>query len=317
MTHPPTHVVSSSELIVRRTVAAAATFSGVTLFTGVQSAVTIRPAKAGHGIAFRRIDLSGEDARRLIPASVAHVVSENRRTVLVADPAADPGKDPCRVQTVEHLLGALAGLAITDALIDVAGPEVPVGDGSALPFVEAVREVGTTTLSLNGSALDPRMRPLVIREPIVMTAGDGARAGEITATPTDDGACHFEYHLDYGEPSPIARQRASLSIALGSPSKEFAGEIAPARTFCLVEEAQAMQKMGLFQHLTPSEMLVIGDGGPIDNRFRFDDEPARHKLLDLIGDLALVGRPIVGRIVARRSGHALNHAMARAVAAAL
>jgi UDP-3-O-acyl-N-acetylglucosamine deacetylase len=120
------------------------------------------------------------------------------------------------------------------------------------------------------------------------------------------------YHLDYGPGAPIAPQTVRFLSMPGSD--EYATAIAPARTFSTLDEAVAMRKMGLFAHLTAAEMLVIGPDGPVENAYRFSDEPARHKLLDMLGDLALATggtRPIQGRVTAWRSGHALNHAMAR------
>jgi UDP-3-O-acyl-N-acetylglucosamine deacetylase len=125
--------------------------------------------------------------------------------------------------------------------------------------------------------------------------------------------CSYTYELDYGPPTPgvfaLGQQRATWD---GSAT-QYASEVAPARTYCLEQEAMVMRSMGLFAHLTPREMLVLGTSGPIDNALRFDDEPARHKLLDLIGDLALIGAPLQADVVATRSGHALAHEAARAV----
>lgn len=313
MTHTPTDERTLSHLVVSRTLAAPASFTGITLFTGVETTITLRPAAAGEGIVFRRVDLPEPHAGRRIPANVAHVVSENRRTVLAADPGAMASADPCRVQTVEHLLAALAGLSITDVWIDVAGPEIPIGDGSARPFVEMIREVGTCTLAVNEPEAKRTAEPIVIREPIILGAGDGSGGGQIAVYPAADGAFHAEYHLDYGAGSPLVAQHAAVSFLPGASAGVFVEQILPARTFCLEQEAMAMRRMGLFHHLTPAQMLVIGDNGPIDNSYRFADEPARHKLLDVVGDLVLVGRPIIGRVVATRSGHALNHALARAI----
>lgn len=319
------------------TLLAPATVSGRGLFTGTPGAVTIRPAPPRHGIRLRRTDLRVEGGT--FPATVGHVVPEARRTVLAADPealraavsAGGPGAAAtmASVQTVEHLLSALWGLGITDALVEVEGPEIPAGDGSADPFVEALLGAGLTAAGDKGSA--PTPTPAIIREPIRVRDGGSL----IEALPLDEPvlqaalagtgpAAFFTYHLDYTE-FPIAAlaaaacrripaQTASIALPLLADDRsrtEYARRVAPARTFCLVEEAQAMRQAGLFTHLSPRDMLVIGDDGPIANAYRLDCEPARHKLLDLIGDLALCGRPIVGRIIATRSGHAQNHEMAR------
>jgi UDP-3-O-acyl N-acetylglucosamine deacetylase len=279
----------------RRSVKHAAEFRGITLFTGVQSRVTVKPAAAGSGIGFLRIDLP---AHRPIPARVGHVVPETRRTVLALDPQdrASPS-----VQTVEHVMSALAGLGVTDALVEVEGPELPIGDGSALPFVEMLQAAGLA--ELGGAALGP----IVVRERMEIEDG---RGGKIVAEPREGEGLELVYHLDYGPGAPLPAQSARFVSRPGED--DYAAAIAPARTFSTLDEAKAMRKMGLFAHLTAAEMLVIGPEGPVENAYRFSDEPARHKVLDMLGDLALAGggRPIRGRVTAWRTGHALNHAMA-------
>lgn len=343
------------------TLIAPVTLSGVGLFTAAPVRLTIHPAPTGSGIAFRRVDLPGAAEREaLIPALATHVVPESRRTVLAADPdevrAAIGTAGPAAaatmptVQTVEHLLSALAGLGIRDALIEVDGPEIPIGDGSAKIFIDALMG-GTAVLPTTGrgapasagaradkppAALLPPRQPIIITEPIRL-AEDGSLVEALPLSPTELAAANagsgpatfFSYHLDYSN-FPIASlasvacrrvrpQKANISlplVATAASRDEYTREVAPARTYCLAEEAQAMRRAGLFAHLTPRDMLVIGDEGPIDNAYRFvgadgqSSEPARHKLLDLIGDLSLTGRPILGRIVATRSGHAQNHEMA-------
>ncbi len=291
-----------SQSAPRRTVARHESFSGITLFTGLQTSITIRPAESG-GIRFRRTDLPGSP---IIPATIAHIVPEFRRTVLSANPADTSAPT---VQTTEHLMSALAGLGITDALIDLAGPEVPIGDGSARPFVDAIIAAGVAPLP---SA--PPHPTAVVTRPITLNDGMSlleARPRPASARPGLD----LTYILEYPPGAPIPAQSASIFIPLDAPAPGYAADIAPARTFCLAQEAQAMRQMGLLAHLTPREMLVIGARGPIDNAYRFDNEPARHKLLDLLGDLALAARPINASITATRTGHAHNHAMARALAA--
>lgn len=284
-----------------RTPAEPVAVRGVGLFTGHPATATIDPAPPGAGVAFVRVDLPG---RPVIPATIDRVVRDPARlglpipaparcTILAA---ADPR---AFVVTVEHVMSALAGLGVTDARIEIDGPELPAGDGSALPFTDALQAVG---IRPNGPGADP----IVVTRAIAVEDG---RGGRIEATPADDTMMRYE--LDYGPAAPLAPHAAEWRPRGG----EYAREVAPARTFCLDREARAMRAAGLLAHLAPSDMLVIGPDGPIDNAYRCADEPARHKLLDLIGDLALVGRPIQGRIVAARSGHALNHELARALAA--
>ncbi|MEM9663010.1 MAG: UDP-3-O-acyl-N-acetylglucosamine deacetylase [Planctomycetota bacterium] len=268
------------------------------LFTEIESVLTIRPGD--DGIAFR---VGGVR----IPATIEHLSAEPvvqafaqmppRHTVLA--------KDGARVITTEHVLAALVGLGVTDAeLVIEGGEEVPIDNGSAAAFVRAMQSVGLTEL---GDA-----EPLVITEVITVEDGSG---GMIVAEPCDGPAAvpDYSYLLDYGEAAPLDKQTASWSGDAGV----FASQVAPARTFSFAAEVEQMRALGLFTSFTPADLLVLdAKGEPIENELRFADEPARHKLLDLIGDLALVGQPIAGRIAAYRSGHALNHEMARRLASA-
>ncbi len=259
--------------------------AGVGLFSSAPSRVTIRPAGPDEGIAFRRVDLPGAPS---VPARIEFVAERPRRTALVRGEAV--------IETVEHCLAALAGLGVDNALVDVAGPEIPAGDGSAAPFTEAISRVGLVEQ-------DAPRRALTVSAPVTVRDGDAS----ITAMPSDDGATEMVYVMDHGAASAIPAQTFSYVLTPAT----FIEQIAPARTFSTQAEAEAMWQRGLFRHLTPRDMLVVGPAGPIDNAYRFRDEPVRHKLLDLLGDLSLVGRPIVGRIVAVRSGHALNQRLAR------
>lgn len=315
------------------TLAHSVAVDGRGLFTGQPATATLRPAAAGTGVVFRRIDLTGSPS---IPARADHIVPESRRTLLSADP-----RDPAApsVQTVEHLLSALAGLGITDTAIELSGPELPIGEGSASLWTDAIFNAGTRpaqlgTAEATSSSGSARL-PAIVREPIRLAAG-GAVVEALPLSPSELDAAmsgrgpsaFYTYHFDFTAcPIPALKAEAcrrvpaqSAAIALPlTPTEasrsEYAHEVAPARTFSLLEEAQAARSMGLFTHLTPRDMLVIGPEGPIENALRFDNEPARHKLLDLLGDLALCGRPIVARIVATRSGHAMNHDLARRLTA--
>lgn len=260
---------------------------GVGLFTAAQVRAKVLPAEPGRGIRFRRTDLEGSPEVR---ATVENVVEAPRRTVLRAGDAT--------VEMVEHCLGALAGLGVDNAVIEVDGPELPAGDGSALPFVDAIQSVGV-------EEQDVCRDPIVIDEPITVRDGDATLA----ALPCEGATLDLMYILDYGAGSPLGRQTDSFRLDEGS----FVERIAPARTFSTVHEARIAREMGMFKHLTTSDMLVIGERGPVDNTYRFENEPVRHKILDMLGDLALVGRPVRGRLVGYRSGHALNHRLARSI----
>lgn len=258
--------------------------NGRGLFLGEPVTCRILPAPPDHGIVFERVDL--EDPVR-IPAIVTNVTDRARRTTLKSGNAT--------VETCEHCLSALAGLAIDNALIQLTGPELPAGDGSAMPYINAIRTVGVTRQ-------DAKRRYYRVTEPITVEEGDAMLA----ALPSDQADFQVIYDLDYGQESRIKRQLHAFRHGAG----DYSDEIAPARTFSLYEEAKALWDRGMCKHLTPRDVLVIGDGGPIDNAYRFENEPVRHKILDLVGDLYLLGRPIQGRIVAYRSGHSLNHRLA-------
>lgn len=275
---------------------------GLGLFTAAPATLTVIPADPGAGVTFQRCDLPGEP---IIPALVTHLVPESRRTVLSADPA---DRNAPSVQTVEHLLSALAALDVTGARVRLTGPEVPILDGSAAPFVRALTDAGFHLWT------NLRSKPLVLTETLSISDG----AAEIIASPLPPLRNHswrteLQYDLEYPPAAGIGRQTAEFTLEPGVHA-QYAAAVAGARTFSTLAEAQAMQAAGMFAHLSPRDMLVIGPEGPIDNAYRFDNEPARHKLLDLIGDLALVGRPIHGRISARRTGHAHTHRLAKLLA---
>ena len=280
--------------MTRRSLRSDATITGVGLFTGADCTVRLAPAEPGRGIVFVR-------AGTRIPARIDAIAHQPVHPALAdqAPPNTTLRAGNTTVATVEHLLSALAGLGVTDATVELDGPEVPIGDGSARAFVDAIREAQVCDLDAN-------IQPVVVRDEIIVRDGDAwirARAAEHGTS--------YAYELDYGPGSPIEAQ----SAAWAGDADEYAQNIAPARTFSFRDEAQAMRSLGLFSRFTPEDLLVIGADGPIDNAWRFDNEPARHKLLDLIGDLALVGAPIIAQITAHKSGHALNHEMARRLAA--
>ncbi len=204
------------------------------------------------------------------------------------------------IETVEHCLGACCGLGIDNLEIELTGSEVPSFDGSSMPFVKLLQDAGICEQSA-------QRVPFVIDEVTRVADGDM----ELVALPhlkPESDSLEILYDLDYGENTPIGRQVLSFTL---SP-ENFVEQIAPSRTFVLKQEAEALQSAGLGTHLTYSDVLVFGDDGPIDNPLRFKDECVRHKILDLLGDLMLLGQPIIGRIHARKSGHALNHSLVRA-----
>lgn len=256
------------------------------LFTGERTTLTFAPAEAGTGITFVREQ--GDYVAR-IPALVQNVLKRPRHTCL--------RNGTLRVETVEHCLAALNGLGIDNATVKITGGltgELPAGDGSSQPYVQAIQDAGVVELN---SAVEP----LVIRRPVQVQRGDATLAA--LPGPTD----HLEIIYDFEGPPPLGRQVCSFRLG----ADDFVSQIAPARTFVLEHEAQELRTRGFGSHLTPRDLLVIAPTGPVENEFRFSDECVRHKVLDLIGDLYLAGRPIYGRIVAHKSGHELNHLLVK------
>lgn len=269
----------------QQTLADPVTVSGRGLLLGEPAQITINPAPTGHGIVFERTDL---DPPVKLPAIVTNVTPRARRTTLKVGQAS--------IETIEHCMSAFAGLGVDNALIQIDGPELPCGDGSAALFAEPIDEVGLVEQ-------DAPKRIFRITEPLVVEQDDAMLA----AFPSRHDGFELLFDLDYGPNSHrIKRQTQTYSSLNG----DFRHEIARARTYSLKEEAQALWDQGMCRHLSPKEVLVIGEEGPIDNAYRFENEPVRHKIIDLLGDVYLVGCPVHGRFVAYKSGHDLNRAMA-------
>jgi len=270
----------------QQTIAQPATLQGRGLFHGEHATLTFKPAPVNHGVVFVRKDV-GDGVQ--IPALVDHVVKRARRTTLKSGKAS--------IDTCEHCLSAIAGLGIDNLIVEIEGPEVPALDGSARPFLDALHQAGLETRD------EPRPR-LQVREPVMVRQQDAVAA----AMPSDDPHPQYVYQLDYGSNGPLGHQLHVFDSANG----DYAEQIAPSRTFILEEEARNLRCRGMGTHLDTSDVLVLGQDGPLgENALRFDDEPARHKVLDLIGDLSLLGCPIQGRVTAYKSGHALNHQLVR------
>jgi len=273
----------------QRTIAAATAVKGVGYWSGRDVRVEFWPAAANSGIVFVRCDLPGCPR---IAATVANRTETPLRTTLRCADA--------QVDMVEHIMASLGGLQVDNCEVWVDQPEMPGCDGSALPFVDAILASGFVEQEA------PRAAKLV-RQPVRL--GDGQ--SWIEARPDASGETVFQYDLDYGQSSPIGRQ--SLRISL-SPD-DFRENLAGSRTFLLEHEAAALQAQGLGQRATYRDLLVFGPDGPIDNRLRFADECVRHKLLDMVGDMALAGCDLIGCFHAHRSGHRLNAELVRALLA--
>jgi UDP-3-O-[3-hydroxymyristoyl] N-acetylglucosamine deacetylase len=273
----------------QRTIAKLAAVDGVGYWSGQDVHLEFRPAPADTGLVFIRGDLP--NAPR-IPATVDHRIEIPRRTVLRSGTA--------EVEMIEHIMAALAGLQIDNCEIWTDQPEMPGCDGSALPFAEAIQRAGVVVQN------SPR-RVCAVRQVIRL----GNAESWIEARPCNSGKVILQYELDYGSGSPIGRQSLELSLA----PKFFHLNLAPSRTFMLEAEAAALQAQGLGQRATCKDLLVFGSHGLIENQLRFPDECVRHKLVDMVGDLALAGCDLVGRFAAFRSGHRLNADLVRAILA--
>ena len=273
----------------QQTLSRPALIAGQGLFHGVDVKVRLHPAEPGTGIVFSRVDMKN---RPEVAAHVDNVRSAARRTVLAS-------RSGAVVETVEHLMAALAGLQVDNCLVEIDAIEVPAVDGSSMPFCEAILAAGLIQQSPTRSLLS-----------VEHSQGVNDRAGEqwIEVIPAHDGNATVDYRLDYGPEAVISSQSFSVELT----PEAFLRDIAAARTFILQDEVAALQQMGFGRHLTSRDLVVFdADGSVIDNKLRWPDEPVRHKILDCIGDLALSGRIYVGRVVARRSGHKLNHVMAK------
>jgi UDP-3-O-[3-hydroxymyristoyl] N-acetylglucosamine deacetylase len=271
-------LISSSR--PQRTISRVAQVEGFGYWSGQDVCVEFRPAPPDTGIRFFRADALSS---RCIPARVQHRVEVPRRTSLRAGGV--------RVDMVEHVLAALAGLQIDNCEIWVDNPEMPGCDGSSLPFVAVLEAVGTCPQAAARQQLTVR-RPLRV----------GDQRCWVEARPAANAGLTVECHIDYGPNGPIGRQ----SLVLAVTPESFRREVAAARTFVLEEEAAWMRQQGLGARVTCRDLLVFDHSGPIDNPLRFPDECVRHKTLDLIGDLALAGYDLSGSFVAHCSGHRLN-----------
>jgi len=270
----------------RKTINTPVSISGIGLHSGIYTTVELKPAAPGSGVTFVRADLDGLRIAALQASTTA------------LDYATTVGKDDVSVGTVEHLLSALMASGITDVDIHIDGPEVPIVDGSALPFMHlidaaGVRELGTEV---------PMLR---LREPIEVVEGDKF----IRMTPSNHLV--LKYKIDFDHPV-IGKQSYQFDYA----EDNFLRKIAPARTFGFVRDVEKMHAAGLARGGSVENCIVLGDDDVMNGPLRFRDEFVRHKILDLLGDLALIGRPITGEITASRAGHALHSRFVAKVLAA-
>jgi len=267
-------------MIYRRTLRREVGCTGIGLHSGRPVRLRLLPAPAEHGIRFARTDVGVE-----IPATLAHVGEQDHATTL--------SRDGVSIGTVEHLLAALAGLGVDDVRVEVDGPEVPVLDGSAAPFVILLHEAGLRPLAL------PRLHLRVVEPVAVVHGGKSARL-----IPAE----HFEVSYAIGFDHPLLRHQA---FSVRVTPRTFTEQVAPARTFGFLREVEMLRKSGLALGGSLENAVVIGETGVLNNKLRFEDEFVRHKILDAVGDLALLGFPLLGRLEATRAGHALHTAVAQ------
>ena len=272
---------------VQTTIKSLVTFTGVGLHSGAAVRMTVHPASAEYGIWFRRTDIAKGDA--LIPARWDAVVPSKLCT-LIANPSG------ASVSTIEHIMAALAGTGLHNALIEIDGPEVPILDGSSAPFVKGI-------LSRGLRELDAPVRALRILKPVEV------REGEAWARLEPNDMLEIDFRIDFSDKA-IGRQEKSLNMANGA----FVRELCDSRTFCRQQDVETMQANGLALGGTYENAVVVdGDRILSPGGLRHRDEAVRHKMLDALGDLALAGAPILGRYTGNRAGHALTNKLLRAL----
>ncbi|HVL69135.1 MAG TPA: UDP-3-O-acyl-N-acetylglucosamine deacetylase [Vicinamibacterales bacterium] len=266
----------------QRTLRRPVSCTGIGLHSGNKVTLSLKPAPADYGIRFQRTDLGGLE----IPATITHLGGmQQYQTGLM--------REAVSVETVEHLLAALTALGIDNAIVELNHPEVPIMDGSAAPFVHLIlNEAGVKKLTA------PK-RYLKVLRPISLAQGDK----RISLYPAEQLKVTYSISFDH----PLLRhQSRTMKIS----EESFVDEIAPARTFGFLKEVEMLRQRGLALGGSLDNAIVLGETGVLNNALRFDDEFVRHKILDAIGDLSLVGYPVIGHLVAHRGGHALHTAFA-------
>jgi UDP-3-O-[3-hydroxymyristoyl] N-acetylglucosamine deacetylase / 3-hydroxyacyl-[acyl-carrier-protein] dehydratase len=297
-------------MIKQTTIKQPVTISGVGLHTGAKVNFTFRPAPENHGFKFRRIDLEGKP---VIDADVDNVVDTSRGTTL--------SQNGARISTTEHALAALVGMQIDNVVMDIDGPEVPIMDGSSRPYVEALKKAGVVEQDAQRVYFELKEN-LTFEEP--------SRKVEMLAVPSED--YRITVMVDYNSPV-LGTQHAQMHLI-----SEFSEEISPSRTFCFLHELETLVKHNLIKGGDLDNAIVVVDRpisqqkldelatlfnkphveikekGILNNvQLHFQNEPARHKLLDIVGDFALIGMPIKAHILAARPGHAANIDFARKI----
>ncbi|NLG12172.1 MAG: UDP-3-O-[3-hydroxymyristoyl] N-acetylglucosamine deacetylase [Elusimicrobia bacterium] len=265
----------------QKTIERNAKIESIGLHTGEKSKLFFHPAPADTGIAFMKKNGSRTETIKPVIENLLDTKKFPRRTSI--------GNERIQIHTVEHLLSALYSMQIDNILIEIEGSECPGQDGSARPFVDVIKKAGI-------KPLNKKKKIFVVKDPLYLSENNT----HIIVLPSNE--LRVSYILDYPS-TTLGAQYASYPIT----PEIYEKEIAPARTFCMKEEIEPLKKMGLGKGSDYKNTLVIDKNkGPIDNRFRFEDEPVRHKISDLIGDIALFGSHIAGHIIGIKSGHSIN-----------
>lgn len=270
-----------------RTIRRPATCQGIGYLTGADVTLRFLPAPPRHGIVFQRVDCAGS---KPIPARIEFALPRERRTAV--------GRDGVVVEMTEHVLAALAGLQVDNCLIEMDSADTPGGDGSAMLFAETILEAGIIEQN-------EIRRQLYIDVRTRIAAPNGR--SDIEGRPLGRGGLAISYKLDYGPRSPIPAQDLTVEI---SP-ETFLDELAFARTFLLESEVAALRAQGYGRRTTEKDLLLFGSTGVVGNVLRAPDECVRHKILDCLGDFALLGADLLGHVIAYRTGHELNRELIR------
>lgn len=273
----------NDELFSQKTIARDVAISGVGIHTGKPIHLRLLPAPPGRGVVFRRVDSGGVE----IPALGTEVSSLELATTL--------SRDDVSISTVEHLLAAVRAAGLDNLVIELDGPEIPILDGSALPFVHLLEAAG---VALQGEA----RRILAVTSPVEVSLG----AKRIRATPYP--GMRLTYAIDFAHPA-IGHQEIDLVV----DRETFRRQLAPARTFALAGDVERLRSRGLGRGGAMDNCVIFGDQGPVNTRLRFADEPVRHKALDAVGDLALAGAPLWAHVEVERGGHQLHYALLAAL----
>lgn len=268
----------------QKTIARRACVNGFGFWSGQDVLLEFLPAPENYGIRFVRTDMAGEEP---LPALLEYRIAKPRQTSLA--------RGDFQVDMVEHVMSALNGLFIDNCQVRINGPEMPGIDGSAMPFV---KELGKAGIKIQSAPKKIR----IVTEPVSLITP----RGEVCVFPSESGEISYRYDLDYASKGQLTPPIPTQSFETVLSPSTYVKEIAPARTFLTYAEADQLLELGLCRRVTPRDVLVFGDKGPVNNRLRYDTECARHKTLDMIGDFALAGELIVGRFHAKRSGHQLN-----------